>query len=152
MDSIFGIGSAELLVILLLAGILMGPQRIRQIAYWLGKVTAQMQIVARGFARQLNAELDAADGQGDLRQTLTEMQDLRRELESLKREVSAGVSQPIRDGRLALEESRHLLENSIKPPDLDKKASVSPASLPPTAVNGAPPPLPKPLDIVDDPD
>ncbi len=155
MDSIFGIGAPELLVILLLAGILMGPQRIRQVAFWLGKVTAQMQMIARGFSRQLSAELEAADRGSDLRDTLQEVQDLRRQLADLKREVSAGITQPMNEGRKAYEESRTAVENSIRPPHIeDRPRTVSPmpVTTPVTAVNGAPPSLPQPLNVEDDPE
>ena len=51
----------EFVVILLLAGIVLGPERIRDVARWLGKTTAQLRAVSRGFMQQLSAELDAVD-------------------------------------------------------------------------------------------
>lgn len=156
MDSLFGIGAPELLVILLLASIVMGPQRIRQVAFWLGKVTAQMQVIARGFSRQLNAELEAADSNGELRQTMTEVQDLRRQLADLKREIGAGVTQPMNEGRKAYLDGRYLLENSIKPPNIENRPESPAPTLasppPPTAVNGTPSSLPRPLDVAGDSD
>ena len=57
MDSLLGIGMPELVVILLLAGIVMGPERIRPVARWLGQALAQLQLLAASLIRQVNAEL-----------------------------------------------------------------------------------------------
>jgi sec-independent protein translocase protein TatB len=122
MDSFFGIGSLELLVILLLAGILLGPQRIRHVAKWLGKTTAQLQAIARTFARQLNAELDAADKGGDLRATMDELQDLRRQVAELRREVVSVAERPLNESANSVQEAQEALSvrpttvNSIQPP------------------------------------
>ena len=147
MDSFFGIGASELVLILVLAGIVMGPHRIRQVAHWLGKTTAQLQGVARTFSRQLNAELDAADGSGDLRETMKEMQELRRQVADLRREVTSVVAQPFDDGRRALQDSQKAVENTIRPPRLADQLPPSPP-----VTNGSPTPLPRPIDVADDPE
>lgn len=87
MDSFFGIGLPELLIILIIAGLIMGPQRIRKVAYTLGRVTAQLQAVSRQFARQLNAELDSLDDES-IRGAMQDMRDLQKEVESLRQELS----------------------------------------------------------------
>ncbi len=148
MDSFFGIGAPELILILFLAGIVLGPQRIRQVAYWLGKTTAQLQAIARGFSRQLNAELDAVDGSGELRDTMKEMQDLRRQMADLRREVTSIASVPFEESRRAVQDSQKVIENSIRPPQMSKEKSVEETAVPrQTAI-----PLPKPIDVADDPD
>lgn len=148
MDSFFGIGAPELILILFLAGIVLGPQRIRQVAYWLGKTTAQLQGIARGFSRQLNAELDAVDGGGELRDTMKEMQDLRRQMADLRREVTSIASVPFEESRRAVQESQKLSENSIRPPQPSNERIVKETAVPPqTDIS-----LPKPIDIADDPD
>lgn len=149
MDSFFGIGSLELLVILLLAGILLGPQRIRHVAKWLGKTTAQLQAVARTFARQLNAELDAADSGGELRATMDELQDLRRQVAELRREVISVGERPLQESTKAMREVQDALkpgENSIQPP---RSSGASQDEARPVAGSQT---LPKPLHVPDDPD
>ena len=80
MDSFFGIGLPELILILIVAGIVMGPERIGQTARWLGRTTAQLQKISRGFVRQLNQELDnSCDGKA-LRETMQQLHQLRLEL------------------------------------------------------------------------
>ncbi len=96
MDSFFGVGLPELILILLLAGIIMGPQRIRRVAYTLGRVTAQLQTISRQFARQLNAELDGLDDE-TVRGAMSDMRELQREVEILRRELSQ-VPKSLRDG------------------------------------------------------
>ena len=64
MDSFFGIGAPELVLILIIASMVMGPKRIGQTARWLGRTTAQLQNISRSFIRQLNAELDL-DGENN---------------------------------------------------------------------------------------
>lgn len=149
MDSFFGIGTPELVLILLLAGLVLGPHRIRRVAHWLGKTTAQLQAIARGFSRQLNAELDAVDGTGDLRDTMKEMQDLRRQIADLRREVTSVAAQPFEESRQALQEGQKALENTIKPPNLSEKTKQKPTS---SAANGDDTSLPKLIDVADDPD
>lgn len=165
MDSFFGIGAPELLVILLLAGIVMGPKRIQQVAFWLGKITAQLQSVSRGFARQLNAELAAVDEDGDLTDAWKEVQDLRRQLKDLKTEITAVATQPMAEGKKAVNEARQTVENSIRPPQLKQPKTSPPPEAAPADngqiddlqrqiddLPGQPDSLPRPLEVSDDPE
>lgn len=65
----------------------MGPQRIRQVARLLGRITGQLQRISREFARQLNAELDAVDS-GEMKGALKDVRSLQEEVEALRRELS----------------------------------------------------------------
>lgn len=159
MDSFFGIGLPELVVILILAGIVMGPQRIGQAARWLGRTTAQLQLISRTFVRQLNAELEAADEGGDLKGAMQDIQDLQRQLAELRGELTATTRGAAREGETAVRETQALLEQSIKPPNLRASPPVarrehgSAPPRPPSA-NGALPAakLPSPIDVPDDPE
>ena len=87
MDTgILNIGFGELIFILILAGLVMGPTRIRDVARWLGKATAQLQGISRQFRNQLNNELDAAERE-DLKGALDDIKDLRRQVVELRREI-----------------------------------------------------------------
>ncbi|HEX6387173.1 MAG TPA: twin-arginine translocase TatA/TatE family subunit [Anaerolineae bacterium] len=161
MDSFFGIGLPELVVILILAGIVMGPQRIGQVARWLGRTTAQLQLISRSFMRQLNAELEAADQSGELKNTMQDVQDLQRQLAELRGELRSVTRGAVRESENAVRESQELLEQSIKPPGLNKppglksppsaKKSVHPPKGP-AGENGASPDLPNVVDVPDDPE
>lgn len=147
MDSVFGIGLAEFILIMLIAGIVMGPERIAHTARWLGKTTAQLQAISRGFMRQLTAELDGADA-GAFREAMAEMQDLRRQVNELRSELSDTVKGSISDSQKALAESREMLnEPMIKPPMLGQTSNGKVDSS-----KSAPLPLPKPVSVPGDPE
>lgn len=138
MDSFFGIGLPELIAILILAGLVLGPQRIREVARVVGKWTTVVQRYARQFTRQLNAELDAADME-DFRAMRDELQQLRRQVTTLQddlkteaRHFAQGTRQIARD-----------VENSLDPRLANGDAAAAPPS---------PPSLPNPLEISDDPE
>lgn len=164
MDSFFGIGFPELILILIVAGIVMGPERIGQTARWLGRTTAQLQKISRGFVRQLNQELDnSGDGQA-IKETMQELQQLRKELSDLRGEVTQSTRQATNAGKQAVDE----IGNSIKPPNL-KPPTLSSAERKDSSSNGKPalsgqtngargeedtavPQLPTLLDVPDDPE
>jgi Sec-independent protein translocase protein TatA len=112
MDSLLGIGMPEMALILLLAGLVMGPERIRPAARWLGRALAQLQGLTATFMRQVNAELDGVDRTGDVKATLAEVQDLRRQVEDLRRELFSVSTQPLREGEAAVRESQAALRET----------------------------------------
>lgn len=164
MDSFFGIGFPELILILIVAGIVMGPERIGVAARWLGRTTAQLQKISRGFVRQLNQELDnSGDGQA-IKETMQELKQLRKELTDLRGEVTQTTSEATKSGQQAFSD----IKNSIKPPNMTA-GPVAPSSTAAkeTQSNGqasvlgkqngvedtaVPPKLPSLLDIPDDPE
>ena len=157
MDSFFGIGFPELLLILIVAGIVMGPERIGQTARWLGRTTTQLQKISRGFVRQLNHELDSSgDGQA-IKETMQELQQLRQELTDLRGEVTQTTKEATQAGQQAVDD----ISNSIKPPNLmpptPKNENAANGNVAPKETNGttdatAVPQLPKLLDVPDDPE
>lgn len=160
MDSFFGIGMPELVLILVIAGIVMGPERIGHVARWLGKTTAQLQAISRGFVQQLQNEIDGIDDGESLKEAMNEVNALRKELQNLRTEFTTVTTSVAKDKKEVIE----VLENSIRPPSLlpspkkevadDKKVETA------VAVNGTkngeetsvPPVLPTPIDISDDPE
>ena len=114
MESFFGVGLPELILILLIAGIVMGPERIGRTARWLGRITAQLQAISRGFIRQLNAELDSADESGELKGALEDVKALQAELAQLRKELSG----TLKEGKKVLGETKTDVERSIAPSSL----------------------------------
>ncbi len=165
MDNFFGIGLPELILILVIAGIVMGPERIVLIARWLGKTTAQLQSVSRAFVRQLHAELDGVDDGDAFKDVMSELQGLRSELESLKGEFTSIATGAVKESKDVVQE----IENSIKPPSLMPPEMTAPPKAASAAQNGgenktaangagerdektAAPSLPNILEIPDDPE
>lgn len=159
MDSVFGIGFPELFTILILAGIVMGPERIGKVARWLGKITAQLQTISRGFVRQLTSELESIDDGGQMKETVKEIQDLQKQLAELRGEIRGQAKGFITESKSTVEE----IERSIKPPTLGRlipEDKVSAANDVPDSNNDAltdkeqskTPQLPKLVDVPDDPE
>lgn len=139
MDSILGIGVPELVVILLIAGLVMGPQRLRHVARKLGRLTADLQRTSRQLMRQLNNELDSLDKEGDLKALKNEMNELQQEVRNLRQQNLQKAllgEEPATGGRP------------------EEKPSYKPVSSTGQVEEPTPPPrsLPQPLDVADDPD
>ncbi len=149
MDSFFGIGLPELVFILLLSGIVMGPHRIRQVAHTLGRTVAQLQSVSRQFARQLNAELDALDDD-TVRNSISDMRELQREVQELRRELS-NVPKSLRGQTQELldETNKSLKQSAATPADDAALAPTEPAPDPVTVPSST---LPRAVEVPGDPD
>lgn len=70
MDGIFGIGGNELLVILLLAAIVLGPERLVRTARELGKFIRNVKNYFSALTDELKAELDVLDEIKEVRDEL----------------------------------------------------------------------------------
>lgn len=147
MDSIFGIGTPEFILILLIAAIVMGPARIGAAARWLGKTTAQLQKISRGFMRQLNTELETIDETGELKQALKEVQSLRQQVADIRNEITSTATGALTDSKQIVKNTRSEFENVIKPPTLNvaKENGSAAPDAPPVL-----PALPNRVDITDD--
>lgn len=160
MDSLFNIGFPELIFILVLAGLFMGPQRIRQVARYLGRLTARLQAISREFTRQLNVELDAAE-RGEIKAALADLRQLQAEMAQLRRDIAAAP-------QLLRQEGENVMRSI--PPAASPQRPATPAEdntilpprhtpppedleLQPHDIVGRPPaPLPRAVDVPDDPE
>ena len=125
MDNIFGIGLPEFVLIVVIAGMVMGPERIAQSARALGRLTARVQAISRTFFRQLNAELDSMDESGELRSTFNELDLLRKQVTDLKKEVLTLTSGAAAEGTQAIRDIKSEAQNSIMPPNLMHKSNAT---------------------------
>ena len=67
---IFGIGTNELIVILLLAGIILGPERLARVARELGKFFRNVKNYFSSLTDELRAELDVLDDVKEIKDEL----------------------------------------------------------------------------------
>lgn len=58
---LFGVGSTEIVVILLLAAIVLGPERLARVARELGKFVRNAKAYFASFSDELKEELDVLD-------------------------------------------------------------------------------------------
>lgn len=151
MDSFFGIGAPELILILIIAGIVMGPERIGRTARWLGQTVGQLQNISRAFVRQLNAELDSADSSGEAKKAWEEVQELRRQLNDLRGEVMSATGGAVKDTRKAVADAKAELNRTIAPPNLTQPRTENGTieEIPPPP---APEDLPRRVEVPDDPE
>jgi sec-independent protein translocase protein TatB len=61
MDGIFGVGGNELIVILLLAAIVLGPERLARVAREVGRFVKNVKAYFHSLSSELKAELDVLD-------------------------------------------------------------------------------------------
>ena len=158
MDSFFGIGFPELVMILILAGIVLGPQKIRQVAFWLGRFTAQIRAISQQFTSQLNAELDAldADDVREMQAAVKELKSLRSEVKDLQRQLRP--DRLAQSGRNVVAEGERVFrgegEQPSTPPQPPAESNTTPA--PERTIDEAtifqPERLPTPVPVADDPE
>jgi Tat protein translocase TatB subunit len=65
----FNVGGGELLVIMLIALIVLGPQRLPDAARQVGKVMSEVRRVSSGFQRELKDAFDASEAEPPARRT-----------------------------------------------------------------------------------
>lgn len=152
MDSIFGIGPLELALILIIAGVVMGPERMVRTARWLGQAVAQMQAISQNLRSQLENEVDGLDDNGQLRDTLAEMRTLQREVSELRQQVqNTAVTTLTGTANKPQPSSPPEPENSIRPPQAETPPPPQANGTTPTP-NGHTADLPQLLDVPEDPE
>ena len=93
----FGIGSTELLVILVIALLVLGPKNLPKIAQTLGKAMGQFQKVSKDFQRTLNTEV-ALEEESDKRkeqERLIAEQVARKEAEKQKNATNSATTETV---------------------------------------------------------
>jgi sec-independent protein translocase protein TatB len=68
---IFGIGGNELIVIIVLAGIILGPERLARSAREIGKFVKNVKAYFSSLSSELRAELDVIDELEKVKKDLT---------------------------------------------------------------------------------
>jgi Sec-independent protein translocase protein TatA len=142
MNDFFGIGLAELVVILIIAGLFLEPRQIRGLARMLGRFLAQMQGIMYDFRRQINAELDALDD-AEMKEAIADLRQLQQQVDELRRQVNHLPQELINESRRAAAE----VERGFKPRSAvpDEAAAAEPQL-------EAPASLPRAIDVPDDPE
>ena len=142
MDAGFlNVGFGELMWILILAGVILGPQRIRIVARWLGVAISKLRGVSTQFMRQLNSELDDS-GREDLKGALDDIRGLQKELRDLRREVYSGT-------KSVFTEEKRKFEQLDQPNNTNGTSDVA---IPDNQIGGSISTLPSIVDIEDDPE
>ncbi len=122
-----GIGYQELLLILVLLLVVVGPERLPQMAYQIGRAVRQMQMYARAVRDEFREEIDYLEEQyrtmrGEVELAQRELQEEQARLNRQLAEVDAAVRAADDEAQRALaapaaEESTERLAGTTAEPD-----------------------------------
>ncbi|EGY24099.1 twin arginine-targeting protein translocase TatB [Desulfovibrio sp. A2] len=99
----FGIGSTELLVIMVVALIVLGPKNLPNIARTLGKAMGEFRRVSTDFQRTLNTEIDLEDHERRKKEAEKEFFDDKTKAEAPKAEAPRTEAQTAEAAKPAAE-------------------------------------------------
>jgi sec-independent protein translocase protein TatB len=100
-----GIGLPELILVLLVAVIVVGPKRLPEVAAQLGRLVRQLRGYATDVTSQMRTELD---------ELTREYEEMRRELEEVKGTARREIGSVIRKLDEATREPRAIIESSAE--------------------------------------
>jgi Tat protein translocase TatB subunit len=100
-----GIGMPELILILLVAVIVVGPKRLPEVAAQLGRVVRQL----RGYATDVTSQM-----RGELDELTKEYEEMRRELEEVKGTARREMGSVLRQFEQATREPKAIIESSAE--------------------------------------
>ncbi len=104
----FNIGFAELLLVLIIAYVIVGPKDLPKVARWLGRMVKR--------ARQLIKELKEELGWDEM---MSETEDVRKDIDGALKD--ADISAELKDARATLRQSvREAEKETMKKPDIKK--------------------------------
>ena len=154
----FNVGLGEMVFILVMAGLFLGPHRIRIVARWLGQMTVKSRTIYREFMHQLNSELDES-GQAELKGALDDIRRLQSEMRDLRNEIISTPQAAIDEAKSAVEEAQAALndddrfptENNMAGPVISAETLAPPPSSPAPPLNNSALELPQIVEVEDDP-
>jgi sec-independent protein translocase protein TatA len=89
----FGIGLPELMLIMVLALLVLGPQRLPEVARLVGRAYAQLRRASEEFQNTIRQDIAAIERQEDANRNKAVAQELREHLADLE-EVQATIQEP----------------------------------------------------------
>ena len=136
-----GMGPGELILIIIIALIVLGPGKLPEAARAVGKVIRDLRTISEGFQNELRRELNSASLKDEIAPVTETLSSLR-----------ASLNEPsVLGGRKQLENPLEAATTS--PAGAQAEASISPAEEPAgradTEAGGLPPPVEEPLGPAD---
>jgi sec-independent protein translocase protein TatB len=142
--NIFGIGGAELILILIIMLVVAGPKRMLRWAYVLGKYIAMLQKMWGEAAATLQKEFDAAGVDVEVPKNIPTKADLQRTVVKAIKPVSQpfdDIKQEINKDLASVRETAQQANTALRKPAIK---APTPAPRIPSASNGNPPPVSPP--------
>ena len=72
----FNIGTAELMLIFVIALIVVGPRRLPEVARGLGKIVNDLREMSQEFTAQMTQELDALPKESEIRELIAPLEEI----------------------------------------------------------------------------
>jgi len=114
-----GIGLPEIVLILIIAVIVVGPQRLPEVAVQLARAIRQLRGYATGATAPIRAELD---------ELMKEYEEVRKELQEFRQAVGKDVASITEDVNQILRESQPMIEPSAESPPEEQRPAGSSGS------------------------
>lgn len=124
----FDVGFTELMLIGVVALVVIGPERLPDVARTLGRWISKMQRFVRGVKSDINAELET----GDLKKLIGDQKDqiseLRTMVNSTRKEIESSAKNVVGNARKRLDEMEDSVkEDDVPAPDAPEAGSGIPA-------------------------
>ncbi|MDX2140185.1 MAG: hypothetical protein SF123_19015 [Chloroflexota bacterium] len=145
--NIFGIGGAELILILIIMLVVAGPKRMIRWAYVLGKYIAMLQKMWGEAAAMIQKEFDAAGVDVEVPKNIPTKADLQRTVVKAIKPVSQpfdDIKQEINKDLSSVRDTAKQANTALRPPMPRPPASVTRI---PAPTNGTPPAPSAPPDV-----
>lgn len=122
MDSIFGIGIPELILILVIAGLVLGPKQIQAIARNLGRFIGGIRNMSgdlREIARAVSTELDTID---DVKAAKQDLATLQQQLTALQKDINVARQELLKDTTGSVAQKSVAQKSAAQTPAPDQSA------------------------------
>ncbi len=121
----FDIGFLEILMIGVVSLLVIGPERLPEVAAKVGKAVGKAQRFVRGVRSDISRELESGDLKDLLGDQKKQIEELRQMVHSASKDIESSTSTVMKDA----EKSFEGLNNSIAPPKTSSTAASSVAGL-----------------------
>lgn len=127
---IFNVGGPELLLLLFLAGVLLGPRRMVLLGREIGEILRQIKEISGNLTKELNREIDLLDK--EMRITLPDGQSEKADNDEIETENSGSVSEQAEAGESADDSDEDLASDNHpakQPPEEGESSKLPEAYL-----------------------
>jgi len=121
--TVFGIGSLELILILLILILVFGPERITEMGRWLGQayrkltgLTSEVNQQVMEVRRAMDAGLDTSSLTDSIREAASEVDSIQRDLNTTVSESAAELNTLQSDVASTIAETQEQIKGDITPP------------------------------------
>lgn len=125
----FNIGAGEILIVLVVAFVIVGPDDLPKVARWLGRMVRKLRTLIRDIKAETGwdeVEKEVREVQKDVKQTVREM-DISADLKDAVKDVNQEINGISRDMKADFRELDRQTKADMKSLDDDIRAATAPA-------------------------